>query len=286
MKVISFGDSFTSGLGTDRVKEQEIKDSKARDVHDLHQEFTTSHSFTRYFADKLNLDWVNRGEPGSCNKTIISNIFQYHADRFFNKGDIVLVSFTSSLRDQFPFFPTLKERQWKGLSWNVQEIFEPFKDVRTYEQYKATASPSDLQGLKVNPENVAAGYFMNDFKKFFLTEMFDYRYYDFFNFNMIALLQQFFAFIEVDYILIDAFEPTFYGSTYDKRDLIDTYKHYWKYNNHNIASYLEQYEDRDLFELNGFNNTSDFNTRHPSTKGHKLFAESLHKHYINTRDID
>ena len=289
MKVISFGDSYTSGVGTDRVKEQEIKDSNNTNkdtARDLYQEFTTSHSFTRYFADKLKLEWINKGEPGCSNRDIVTNIFQYYADRFFTKGDIVLVSFSSTLRDQFPFFPILKEKQWKGISWNVKDIFEPLKDVRSYEEFKKSANRNDLLGLSVNPENISTGFFMNEYKKFFLTEMFDYRYFDFFNFNMIALLQEFFDFIEVDYILIDAFEPSFYGSTYDKRELIEKYAHYWKYNEHSIFSYLEQYEDSDLFELDGYASTSSVAAKHPSKKGHKLFANSLHKHYIRTRDID
>jgi len=286
MKVISFGDSFTSGVGTDWIKEKQIKEENKDNselASTLFQEFTTSHSFTRYFADKLKVDWVNKGEPGCCNKAIITSIFQYFADGFFDKGDLVLVSFTSTTRDDFPFFPTLKQRQWKGLSWNINDIYLTLEDDRTFKQFKETVSTNDLLGLPVTPENTDIGYFLNNYKKFFVTEMFDYRYLDFFNFNMIALLQQFFDYIGVDYILIDAFEPTFNSSTYDKRDLIDTYKHYWGYNTYNIYSYLEKYEDRELFELEEYVLANSSGPKHPSTKGHKLFAETLYKYYKKTR---
>jgi len=285
MKVISFGDSFTSGVGTDCLKEEQIKLKNKDDkelASTLYHEFTTSHSFTRYFADKLKVEWVNKGEPGSCNKAIITNIFQYFADGFFDKGDLVLVAFSSTTRDDFPFFPTLKQRQWRGLSWNLNDIFLPLQDERTYEEFKKTANSNDLLGLPVTPENTDIGYFLNNYKKFFVSEMFDYRYLDFFNFNMIALLQQFFEYIGVDYILMDAFEPTFNGSTYDKRDFIDMYKHYWGYNTYNIYTYLDKYEDRELFELHEAIQNS-YGPRHPSTKGHKLFAETLYKHYKKTR---
>ena len=84
-KIISFGDSFTAGLGTDRNYEEsqlgahplwktwseEEKNIARNKVH----KFQAENSFTKYFADYYGADYINRGAIGCNNKDIMDSFF-------------------------------------------------------------------------------------------------------------------------------------------------------------------------------------------------------------------
>ena len=90
-RVVSFGDSFVEGLGTDRKVEEsmlsenpqweewsDIEKNKARQhAHN----FRIENSFTKFFADKFNVKYCNRGESGCSNKNILDRIFEFNFER-------------------------------------------------------------------------------------------------------------------------------------------------------------------------------------------------------------
>lgn len=281
MKVISFGDSFTQGLGVDRLKEQSFFDENPgnkKKARALHRVFTNKHSFTQLFADKLGVDNINYGESGCNNRRIVSNIFDKYAQGDLKPGDLVLVCFTSTLRDHLPFTPDHNHKLWAGVTWSINELVDVFRDLGTKEDYISRDDLSLLQGLEITAVNKELSWFFREYTKFFVSEMFEFRYLDFFNFNMITLLQNFFKYIEVDYIFIDAFENTFNNTSYDKSQFVNKDK-YWRYGEHSIFSYLDTFNNRELFEIEGFNIPSEHIPLHPSAEGHKVFTEDLYKFF-------
>ena len=184
MKVISFGDSFTQGLGVDRIAEQKFFDDNPGDKKEarkLHRAFTHSLSFTKLFADKLGAEWENSGESGCNNRRILSNAFDSFSQGKYEKGDLAIVTFTSTLRDKLPFTPELYDKQWAGVTWSINELVDLFRDYGTLDKYKKNADISLLQGLEVNDKNSTFSYFYRDWVKFFVTDMFEFRYLDFDN---------------------------------------------------------------------------------------------------------
>ena len=91
--------------------------------------------------------------------------------------------------------------------------------------------------------------------------------------DIIYLLQEFFQFKKVQYIFFDAFD----SMLREKVSEIDE-RFYWGIRNKTIFSYLSSYKDKSLLELHGYNNYNQA-PRHPSAKGHKLFANELYRFY-------
>ena len=115
--------------------------------------------------------------------------------------------------------------------------------------------------------------FFQDYSSFYFTEMFDEKYYEIFNYNIIVFLQKFFEYKKINYIMLDAFD----NMLNKKLKHIDT-KYYWNFNKKTIFSYISSFKDKNLLEKKGYN-ASDITPRHPSIEGHKVFAEELYRYY-------
>ena len=103
--------------------------------------------------------------------------------------------------------------------------------------------------------------------------MFDNKYYELFNYNLIVFLQKYLEYKKVKYIMIDAFDYM----VNEKYEHIDT-KYYWNFNKKTILSYVKSFNDEGLLETAGYNPYNQ-TPRHPSIEGHKLFADELYKFY-------
>ena len=87
-RVISFGDSFTAGLGTDKSYEEsqlgkhpdwdKWTDKQKNKARQKVSKFRRENSFTKFFADNFNTSYENRGEIGCNNKDILDSIFRFH----------------------------------------------------------------------------------------------------------------------------------------------------------------------------------------------------------------
>jgi hypothetical protein len=274
-KVISFGDSFVVGLGTDREYESSLmsdnpnwkkmsEDEKAAQRQKVN-DFRRQNSFTAFFAEKLKMNWVNEGRIGCDNQAIISQIFDYDLNKGFDKDDIILVSFTSSLRDKPSWMPdVITKNTHNGISFSFGEIFRYL---------------NALQNLVWKDDNISKKYdkFTRDYFSRFIVEFWDERYYQMQNTWMISLIQHLFNTREVKYILMDGFEEML-SQTNKYLD----YNFYWGYNEFcrskfTIYSYLKSFQDDSLLELDGWNMNDA--KKHPSKKGHEIFANQLLRYY-------
>jgi hypothetical protein len=264
-KVISFGDSFTLGLGTDRkVEDQLFQSAKNRhEGKDKQRKFEINNSFTKFFADKFKVPFINTGVPGCNNKYILNEIMKYDMDKGFEKDDFVLIGFTSSYRDKLPFFPDIyNDNVRHGFQWSMKELplLSNPKDIFFWKS-KLTKRHQDT-----------LNEFMKEYLKFYMVEVFDDSYWQIYNSNLIVYIQKFLEFKKVKYIMFDAFEPMLN----DIPKFVNT-KTYWGCAKQNIYSFLKQFND-DVYELDGWN-VNDGVSRHPSRKGHKLFTAELYRFY-------
>jgi len=255
--IYSFGDSFTAGLGVDREwEESQLSEHPRWDVMTDDEKntqrskvkiFRTKNSYTGQFASKVGIGYQTSAISGCSNVDILNSIFEF--DKNFKQGDIVFVGFTSSLRNPLPFFPKL----FTGSLIPNKNVLHLYKKKKKSEN---------------NLEN-----FFQDYYSFYLTEMFDNKYYELFNYNLIVFLQKYLEYKKVKYIMIDAFDYM----VNEKYEHIDT-KYYWNFNKKTILSYVKSFNDEGLLETAGYNPYNQ-TPRHPSIEGHKLFADELYKFY-------
>ena len=136
MRVIGFGDSFTAGEGTDNQYVEQLS------TFEKIEKYQKEHSWPRYLADKIGVKYVNNGEVGSSNYRIFSNIFEQFAQNNINNDDLVVIMWSSPLRDPLPFFPHMFSRTSPiGLSWSMKELMSQDTQGwkhRYYEHYGKT----------------------------------------------------------------------------------------------------------------------------------------------------
>ena len=274
-RIVSFGDSFVAGLGTDRnydesqlgnhPKWKEFTENEKNEARTKVNKFRRENSFTKYFADYYGVDYYNGGSIGCDNKMIVDSFFRYQDTYGFKKGDLVLFGFTSSLRDRLPWMPEIfNDHVMSGVTWSMKEI-----------GLVATGKSQIVWGNGTYKERYDE--FFHNYLKHYVTNLYDEKYFKIYNLNLISVLQHYLDYLNVEYIMFDAFEPMFA----DIPKHINT-KHYWECGKQNIWSYLKTFDDEDLFELDGYS-INKLVAKHPSRKGHKLFAKELYRFYNESR---
>lgn len=279
-RVISFGDSFTAGLGVDKAYEEsqlskhpdwdKWTDKEKTKARQKMKKFRDENSFTKFFADNYNVSYINRGNIGCSNKVILDSIFQFDYNNGFEEGDFVLIGFTSSLRDNATFVPSIiSENVMADISWSVKEM-----------THLTMGSTKIVWKEKDNKSNQLYEEFYQQYVKDFLLNVYDEKYYDIYNLNLVHMIQSFLKYRKVNYIMFDAFEPMFRNEIPKQ---IDT-TYYWEIGKKNIWSYLWDFNDERLYETDEvyFTVDNDRNEnvhKHPSRKGHELFTKELIKFY-------
>ena len=271
-RVISFGDSFTVGLGTDRTEENRLIDS-AKTVSIGKQksnEFRRNNSFTKFFADEFDVPFINLAVPGCSNKDILNVIMEFDLINGYDRDDFILIGFTSSYRDKLPFFPDVYNNNVRnGFQWSMKELplLSNAKDIFFWKEGndKWNNWSDDFENNLNN--------FMKDYLKFYMVEVFDDSYWQIYNSNLIVYIQKYLEFKKVKYIMFDSFEPMLN----DIPKFVNK-KTYWGCGEKNIYSFLKQFNDESVYE-EGNHNINKLVPKHPSRKGHKLFAEELYRFY-------
>lgn len=256
-RLVAYGDSWTIGEGCNR----EIEDTLSKHEKMAYQK---ENSWVKFLADKLNLPYENNGLSGNPNNKIFNQIIDDVKNGITTKNDLVVVMWSSSLRDYLPYMPHGPKGEW--LSWSTKHLMD------TPERFFTSTQT----------ENRYYDFFMEDYKKFWLTNLYDDLYYSIVNQNYIIFLQQFFAHYKIKYVLCDGIEDMFLGVTneYDKRNLIDK-KKYWGCMEITFRDWLIKNTDESFWEYT--DNWDKRSTQHPNIKGYKLIADELNKFITNIK---
>lgn len=248
-RLVAYGDSWTIGEGCNR----EIEDTLSKHEKMAYQK---ENSWVRFLSDKLSLPYENNGISGNPNNKIFNQIVDDVKNGITTKNDLVVVMWSSSLRDYLPFMPHGPRGEW--LSWSTKHL------MQTPERFFTSTQT----------ENRYYDFFMEDYKKFWLNNLYSDLYYSIINQNYILFLQEFFSHYKIKYILCDGIEDMFLGiqKDYDKTHLIQT-KNYWGCMQVTIREWLINNTDKTYWE---YEQDWDFrSTQHPNIKGYELISEEL-----------
>lgn len=243
MKLHAYGDSWTEGQGT-------VDDRKE----------WKKHSWVKLLSDKFKVKSNNNGVSGSSNLKIFNKVVSDIRNNKIKKNDLVVIMWSSSLRDSVPFLP---KNEW--VSWSVKHLVElPHKFIESYKS-----------------ENEKYDNFLSSFKEHFLLNLFNQNYYNIVNQNYIVFIQKLLEFYEVKYVMCDAFEEMILNLNEDddKTSSIDK-KYYWGFGNRTIRDFLNDTNRDDIWEH--IDNFKTRPTQHPNIEGYKLIYQELYKFIINT----
>ena len=250
MKLFTYGDSWTEGHGCDIEEENKIKDRIVL------QEFRNKYSWPKYLSEKLKCNFENKGWSGKANNLIFNDIINDLRFGNIHEGDFVIVMWSSSLRDHVPFLP---KGEW--ISWSRRELKE--LPNKFYESYK-------FGDEKYNK-------FLEDYKKYYVTNLHNQNYYNIVNQNYIIYLQKMLESYNVKYLMVDAFELMVQSVNKidDKTNLINK-KNYFHFGKKTARDILQENKKLNVWEgpLNCKNEPEVW--YHPNKQGYELIGEKIY----------
>ncbi len=257
MKLYAYGDSWTEGQGCDSEKEELIKDRLVL------QDFRNNYSWPNYLSSLLKSNFENKGFSGRANNLIFNDVISDLRNGNIHKNDLVVIAWSSSLRDYVHFLP---KGEW--ISWSSDELkFLPHKFLESY---------------KFGDEKYNT--FLERYKGFFLQNMFNQTYYNIINQNYIVFLQKILETYEVNYLMCDAFDLMVQtpNQSDDITHLINK-RTYWEFSNKTLKDFLIKTEDN-VWE-NIKSNDSGI-SKHPNKLGYELISKELYRYIIENNIIN
>lgn len=252
-----YGCSWTQGEGADVTIESKLKNEELN-------QFRNEHSWLKSLADKIGIDCKNNGISGNSNHNIFNKIVLDITDDIINSNDLVIIMWSSSLRDSVTFLP---KNEW--ISWSVKHLIQ---------------SPEKFVNSFKNDDNVYTEFLM-DYKNFFVTELFNQNYYNIVNQNYIIFVQKILKHYGIKYIMCDSFESMLIDlhKKDDVTHIIDK-STYWEFRKQTFRDFLNKTNRLDIWE----HQDTSYNTRatqHPNKIGYNLISQELYNYIIKNNII-
>ncbi len=258
MKLFSFGDSWTEGVGGNSKEEETTENPQEK------TQIRQKYCWPKHLSELLECDFYNYGVGGFSNNAIFNTIYHNLKNEIITQDDFVVVMWSSSLRDSLPFFPNEDDFFIWGKRYKSKNHL--FKHIFT--------------GGKGNLSNFSR--FEKDYKDFYITELFNDVYYDIVNQNYILYLQFMFKQMGVRYVFCDAFDTMINNeiiNEINKSNLIDDAR-YWGYKTKTMADLLIESKRKDVWE-DGNHWTDNTAGKHPNNNGYKMIADELYKFILD-----
>ena len=261
MKLFTFGDSWTEGVGGN------IKEEYTTDIPEERTIIRQKYCWPVYLSKLLQCEIKNNGVGAFSNNAIFNAVSYQLKNEIITKDDFVVIMLSSSLRDPLPFFPNLDDffiwgKRYKSKEHLLKYIFDG-----------------------VNSNNKTYNRAEKNFRDYYIGNLFNDIYYDIVNQNYILHLQFIFKELGIRYLFCDAFDIMInknIDKLVDKTDLIESAR-YWGYQNKTMATLLIDTNRKDVWEDSN-NWISTTAGKHPSSNGYKLIADELFK-FINDNDL-
>jgi len=258
MKLFTFGDSWTEGVGSNRKEEYTTDNPEEKTI--IRQKY----SWPSYLAKLLSIDVKNNGVGASCNNSIFNFICKHLKSNIIKQNDLVIIMWSSPLRDELPFFPSENNFTiWGERYKSKKHIYDSIDEINPIDD--------DLNYLRLN----------KDFKDYYLNNLFNDSYYHNISQNYILYLQFMFKELGINYVFCDAFDNIIYNNInkdIDKTNLIDSV-HYWGYKETTFADYLINLKRKDVWEDENYWIDKTVG-KHPSGVGYELIAKELYNFII------
>ena len=254
MKLFTFGDSWTEGVGGN------IEDEYTTDIPEQKTIIRQKYCWPKHLSDLLECEVKNNGVGAFSNNAIFNSICYQLKNEIVTQDDFVVIMWSSSLRDPIPFFPTEDDffiwgNRYKSKEHLLKYIFDG-----------------------VNGDNINYNRAEKNFRDYYIGNLFNDTYYDIVNQNYILHLQFIFKELGIRYLFCDAFDIMInknIDKLVDKTHLINSDR-YWGYQTKTMANLLIDTNRKDVWGDN--NNWMDITTgKHPNNNGYKLIADELYK---------
>lgn len=254
MKLFTYGDSWTEGVGGD------LKEEKTTDVPKERTLIRHKYCWPKYLSNLLNCEFENYGVGSFSNNAIFNSISYQLKNNIITKDDFVIIMWSSSLRDSLPFFPNEDNFFLWGERYKGKEHLYEFIYNRGESNYNSFDRVE------------------KDFRDFYITNLFSDTYYDILNQNYILYLQFAFQQMGIRYLFCDAFDTMIRQNIFNnvnKTNLIDNTR-YWGYKEKTFADLLIDLKRKDVWE-DGNHWSKSVRGKHPSKIGYEIIAIELHK---------
>jgi len=252
MKLITFGDSWTEGVGGNLIEEDLTSDFSEK------TKIRQKYCWPNYLSKLLDVEYTNFGVGGSNNKIIFESVCNSLENNLIDLNDFVIIMWSSSLRDPVPFFP--KEDEWHF--WNKRYISKKYLYDRIFKNNKK--------------ENLLYNKLKNEYKEWFISNLYNDYYYDIINQNYILYLQFMFDKMGIRYLFCDAFDSMVSFNILkeiDKTNFINQ-KNYWNFKTKTLRDFLEESKKSSIWQ--DFKMIKKNEVKHPNMNGYKLIAEELY----------
>jgi hypothetical protein len=257
MKLLTFGDSWTEGIGGN-ISEEEY-------VNNLEEKTKIRHKYCwpKHLSKLLNMEFENYGVGATSNHIIFNSICKLLSTKKINKDDFVVVMWTSPLREQHPFFP-------------VEDEFHFWGKRYTDKKYLYDRVFSHVKG-----ENEKYDKLKKEYKEFYISNLMNDTYYDIVNQNYIIYLQYMFTELGIRFLFVDAFDIMISPNIIKEVDKTSFIKkeHYWNFSTKTCKDLLIETNRADVWQdYKKFVNTAG---KHPNSNGYELIAHDLYNWIID-----
>lgn len=260
MKLVTFGDSWTEGTGSNIDVEETITDNAEKTA------YRNKFAWPKVLADLLNIECINFGAGGCSNKYIFDKVVHAVRDSLINQNDLVIIMWSSSLRDRVPFFV---DDEWHV--WGMR-----YKEKKRWFDW--------LLNNTNFTKNASYNFFIKDYKVFFMENLYTDEYYDIINQNYIIFLQKLFTFFGIKYIFCDAFDIMIrkdIPNHINKTELINK-QYYWGFGEKTLKDYIRSIDPTDCELWESKESWENVVGKHPNYKGYSAIAYELNRFILES----
>lgn len=259
MKLYAFGDSWTEGVGSN------IEEEYATTIPEEKTRIRNKYSWPTHLAKILKIDVQNYGVGAFSNNAIFNTISYQLKNEIITKDDFVVIMWSSSLRDQLPFFPNESNfhiwgKRYKTKQHLLRYIFD------------------GIEGNNINYNRAE-----KNFREYYINNLYTDTYYDIVNQNYIMYLQFIFKEMGIRYMFCDAFD-TMLSVDIDKSNLIDSNR-YWGYRIKTFRDFLAELNRKDVWEDNELW-YDKLSGKHPSKNGYELIANEMYNYILKNNLLE
>jgi lysophospholipase L1-like esterase len=265
MKLFTFGDSWTEGVGGN------LKEEYATNIPEEKTKIRHKYCWPKKLSESLgNIQFQNDGVGAFSNNAIFNSISFKLKNGLIKSDDFVIVMWSSSLRDAVPFFPSDDTfRFWGQRSKSKEHLFNYLID-------------SNLDGKsqpRINPQFVRAE---KNYRDYYFSNLYTDIYYDIINQNYIMYLQFIFKEMGIRYMFCDAFDTMVKDNimfNIDKSNLIDSNR-YWGFKKKTFKDFLCDLNRKDVWEDNELWHNR-LTGKHPNNIGYELIANEIYNYILD-----
>jgi lysophospholipase L1-like esterase len=261
MRLVTFGDSWTEGVGGNLTEEFTTTIAEERTI--IRQKYC----WPKHLSELLKCKVKNNGVGAFSNNAIFNAVSYQLKNEIITQDDFVVVMWSSSLRDELPFFSNENNLHiWGNRYKTKQHLLKYIFDG-------------------IDGDNLNYNRAEKNFRDYYISNLFNETYYDIVNQNYIIHLQFIFKELGIRYLFCDAFDTMVNKNidvSVDKSNLIESNR-YWGCQTKTMANLLIDTHRKDVWE----DNTNWIDTtagKHPNSNGYKLIANELYK-FINENNL-